>query len=74
MRYQEANKENLASMLNELADHLKVANRSLFDAKDYDLDKYKDLQLLHQVVVEKDRLSAMETQAFVDELAAIRKK
>lgn len=74
MSYGEANKENLALMLNELADYLNVANRALFDAEDYDLDKYNELKLLHQVVVQKGRLSAMETQAFVDELATIRKK
>lgn len=74
MSLDQATQENLSFMLNDLADHLKVANRSLFDPEDYDLDKYSDLKLLHQVVVEKGRLSALETQAFIDELATIRKK
>ena len=74
MSFDEANQENLSLMLNELADHLNVANRGLFDAEDYDLNKYADLKLLHQVIMNKDRLSALETQAFVDELATIRKK
>lgn len=74
MSLNEATQANLATLLNDLADRLKVANRSLFDAEDYDLDKYNDLLLLHQVVEEKGSLSALETQAFVDELASIRKK
>ncbi|MCF3942463.1 DUF1128 domain-containing protein [Oceanobacillus alkalisoli] len=74
MSFDEANQENLSQMLNELADHLNVANRGLFDAEDYDLNKYNDLKLLHQVIMNKEKLSALETQAFVDELATIRKK
>ena len=74
MSLEQATQENLAFMLDELADHLKVANRGLFDPEDYDLNKYSELKLLHQVVVQKGRLSALETQAFIDELANIRKK
>ncbi|MEI3597090.1 MULTISPECIES: DUF1128 family protein [unclassified Oceanobacillus] len=74
MSFDEVSQENLAIMLHELADHLNVANRGLFDAEDYDLDKYDDLKLLHQVIINKGKLSALESQAFVDELAAIRKK
>ncbi|WP_405102251.1 DUF1128 domain-containing protein [Oceanobacillus sp. FSL H7-0719] len=74
MGLDQASAENLSTLLNDLADHLKVANRGLFDPEDYDLNKYSDLRFLHQIVVEKGRLSALETQAFVDELAMIRKK
>lgn len=74
MNFKEENTENLTLMLNELADHLKVANRGLFDAEDYDLDKYDELKTLHRIVIQKGHLSAMESQAFVDELASIRKK
>ena len=74
MDLNQATEANLSFMLNELADYLKVANRGLFDPEDYDLNKYGDLKFLHQIVVEKGRLSTLETQAFVDELATIRKK
>ena len=74
MRFAEPSKENMALMLNELAELLKVANPSLFDAEDYDLAKYDDLKFLHKIVFDKGHLSAIETQAFVDELATIRKK
>lgn len=74
MSLDQATEENLSVMLNQLADKLKVANRGLFDAEDYDINKYSELKLLHEVVVTKGRLSALETQAFVNELATIRKK
>jgi len=74
MDLNQATEANLSFMLNELADYLKVANRGLFDSKYYDLNKYGDLKFLHQIVVEKGRLSTLETQAFIDELATIRKK
>lgn len=74
MSFDEVSQENLAVMLHELAEHLNVANRGLFDAEDYDLNKYEDLKLLHQVIMNKSKLSTMESQAFVDELATIRKK
>ncbi|MHA6251326.1 DUF1128 domain-containing protein [Oceanobacillus sp. CAU 1775] len=74
MSLEQATEENLSIMLNELADHLKVANRGLFDVEDYDIAKYEDLKFIHDIVVQKGRLSALETKAFVDELATIRKK
>lgn len=74
MTLDEATFENLAIILNELAERLSVANRSLFDPEDYDLEKYSDLKFLYQIVIDKGGLSALETQAFVDELASMRKK
>ena len=69
-----ASKETLHYLLAPLADQLNVVNRGLLDAEDYDLDKYEDLKLLYDVVRQKGKLSISETQAFVDELALIRKK
>jgi uncharacterized protein YfkK (UPF0435 family) len=65
--------ENLKTLLNELAKHLKVANRGLLDPEDYDLDKYEDLKFMYDMVVQRGQLSASETQAFIDELRAARK-
>ena len=66
--------ENLTVILNELADCLKVANRGLLDPEDYDLSKYEDLKFMYDMVLQKGQLSASETQAFIDELRAVRKK
>ncbi|MBT2216714.1 DUF1128 family protein [Virgibacillus dakarensis] len=65
--------ENLQAILNELAEMLGVVNRSIMDPEDYDLDKYEDLKFMYDMVKQKGRLSASETQAFIDELRAVRK-
>ncbi|MBM7598627.1 uncharacterized protein YfkK (UPF0435 family) [Virgibacillus halotolerans] len=65
--------ENLKVLLNELATRLKVANRGLLDPEDYNLDKYEDLKFMYDMVVQRGQLSASETQAFIDELRAVRK-
>ncbi|MBC5635931.1 DUF1128 domain-containing protein [Ornithinibacillus sp. BX22] len=64
--------ENLTYLLNELADHLSVVNRSLFDPEDYDLSKYEDIKFMYDMVVKKGNLSALETQAFIEELRKVR--
>ncbi|WP_241558785.1 DUF1128 domain-containing protein [Oceanobacillus halophilus] len=69
-----ATQENLKKLLDELGDRLNVVNRGLLDAEDYDLAKYDDLKMMYDIVVQKGRLSTSETQAFVEELATIRKK
>ncbi|GGB29984.1 hypothetical protein GCM10011409_04140 [Lentibacillus populi] len=65
--------ENLKVILDELAEMLGVVNRSIMDPEDYDLDKFEDLKFMYDMVKQKGRLSASETQAFIDELRAVRK-
>jgi len=68
-----ATEENMKYLLNELAEKLHVVNRSIMDPEDYDLAKYEDLKFMYDVVHKKGQLSAAETQAFIQELATIRK-
>lgn len=65
--------ENMEYMLNKLSSLLGVANRSLMDAKDYDLAKYDDLKYMYEILTKKGSLSPAETQAFISELRAVRK-
>ncbi|WP_152656421.1 DUF1128 domain-containing protein [Oceanobacillus sp. CFH 90083] len=65
--------ENMEYMLQALAEKLKVVNRAIMDVEDYNLEKYEDLKWMYDMVISKGHLSASETQAFVNELAAIRK-
>lgn len=69
----EPTEENLAYLLQEITKKLQVVNPSIMDPEDYDLNKYDQLKLLFDVLHEKGQLSVSETQAFVQELAAIRK-
>ncbi|MFZ3576575.1 DUF1128 domain-containing protein [Virgibacillus sp. DJP39] len=73
MNLEQPSEENLKILLDELADRLKVANRSLLDPEDYDLEKYDELKFMYDMVVQKGHLSASETQAFIDELRSVRK-
>ncbi len=73
MSLEKANEENMKLLLHELAERLNVVNRSIMDPEDYDLNKYEDLKFMYDMVVQKGQLSASETQAFIQELATIRK-
>jgi len=68
-----ASKENMEFILEELTKQLDVANHSLFDPDDYDLNKYNDLKSLFDMVSKTGKLSPMETEAFIAELKKIRK-
>ncbi|WP_026906089.1 DUF1128 domain-containing protein [Paucisalibacillus globulus] len=74
MSLENPTKENLALLLNDLADRLSVVNRSIMDAEDYDLTKYEEIKFLYDMIVQKGKLSVSETQAFIEELSKVRKK
>lgn len=65
--------ENLTYLLEALADHLGVVNRKIMDPGDYDVDKYDDLKLMYDLIIQKGQLSAAEKQAFIEELRSVRK-
>lgn len=73
MSLEKASEKNLKFILDELAERLNVVNRGLFDSEDYNIEKYSDLKLMYDIVVQKQHLTASETQAFIEELATIRK-
>lgn len=73
MGLENANEENMKILLDGLAEQLNIANRSIMDPEDYDLSKYEDLKFMYDMVVRKNQLSAPEKQAFITELATIRK-
>jgi uncharacterized protein YfkK (UPF0435 family) len=66
-------KENLKFILDELSERLSVANRGLMDPEDYNIEKYEDLKFMYDMVLQKGSLSISESQAFVEELRAVRK-
>ncbi|MBR3121612.1 DUF1128 domain-containing protein [Oceanobacillus profundus] len=73
MSLEVASVENMKILLEDLADKLQVVNRTIMDPEDYDLEKYDDLKFMYDMVNQKGRLSASETQAFIEELSLIRK-
>ncbi|MFA1818601.1 DUF1128 domain-containing protein [Virgibacillus oceani] len=73
MNLDQPTEQNLKIILDELADRLEVANRALMDPEDYDLEKYDELKLMYDMIINKGSLSASETQAFIEELRSVRK-
>ena len=73
MDLNEPSRENLSIIINDMADRLQVVNRSIMNPEDYDLQKYDELKSLHDMLQSKGKLSVVETEAFVQELAAYRK-
>ncbi|RWZ60523.1 DUF1128 domain-containing protein [Halobacillus fulvus] len=73
MSLQQANQENLATIINDMADRLQVVNRSIMDPEDYDLNNYEEIKSLHDIIQMKGQLSVSEIQAFVQELGQYRK-
>lgn len=73
MNLNQATKENLEFILDELKARLGVVNHSLFDVEDYDLNKYDDIKFLYEHIVKMGNLSPKETDAFIHELKDVRK-
>ncbi|WP_188454421.1 DUF1128 domain-containing protein [Virgibacillus oceani] len=73
MGLENPSQENLKIILDEMAERLDVVNRTIMDPEDYDLAKYEELKFMYDMIKQKGRLSASETQAFIDELRSVRK-
>jgi len=73
MNLEQPTEHNMKVILDELADRLGVANRSLMDPEDYNIEKYDELKLMYDMIINKGSLSASETQAFIEELRSVRK-
>lgn len=73
MSLDQPSKENLTFILDELKQHLGVANHALFNTEDYDLNKYEDLKFLYNHIKKSGTLSPQQTDAFIQELRSVRK-
>ncbi|WP_102028186.1 DUF1128 domain-containing protein [Salirhabdus sp. Marseille-P4669] len=70
----EATEQNLASIINGLADYLKVINRSILDPEHYQLEHFEEIHGLYNMVKSKGSLSVSEIQAVLEELSKYRAK
>lgn len=64
----------MSFILHELGEKLNVVNRALLDPDDYNLNRYDDLKLLYDIIMQKGSLSISESQAFLEELRLVRKE
>jgi uncharacterized protein YfkK (UPF0435 family) len=69
----EATEQNLALLINGLAENLKVINRAILDPDHYDLSHYEEIKNIYDMVKRKGNLSVPEIHAILDELSRLRK-
>lgn len=73
MNLEQPSEENFKILLDEIAEHLSIVNRSIMDSDDYDLNQYDKLKAMYDMIKRQGNLSVQETQAFLEELRTIRK-
>ncbi|MFP7169096.1 DUF1128 domain-containing protein [Terribacillus sp. 7520-G] len=73
MKLEQASEENLATLINGIADRLVVVNRSIMQPEDYQLANYHEIKELYDHIESKGQLTVSETEAFIQELANYRK-
>lgn len=65
--------ENVAYMIEQIKDKLRMANGDAMQAETFDNSKYEDLQYLYDLVMKRDSFSPSEMNAIVAELGSLRK-
>jgi uncharacterized protein YfkK (UPF0435 family) len=74
MNLQTPSPENLAFLVNEIKNGLKVVNTAIFSPEDFSLDVYEDLLDLYEMIRKKEgRLTMMEIEGVLEELRELRK-
>ncbi|MFU0790919.1 DUF1128 domain-containing protein [Cerasibacillus sp. JNUCC 74] len=73
MNLEQSSEENFKILLDEIAEHLSIVNRTIMDPDDYDLKQYDKLKAMYDMIKRQGNLSVQETQAFLEELRTIRK-
>ncbi|MFC4404610.1 DUF1128 family protein [Gracilibacillus xinjiangensis] len=74
MNSENQTQEKFNQMIEEMGKMLKVVNSSLMDPKDYDFEKYDEIEELYDLLNHKGKLTVAETNAFIDELKKYRKQ
>jgi len=66
--------ENIAYMIEQLKEKLKVLNFSVLKPSHFDDEMYEELKDIYDLVMKKQSFSPSEMQAIVEELGNLRKK
>jgi uncharacterized protein YfkK (UPF0435 family) len=74
MNLENASRENITFILDEIKKKLTMANTSVVHPEAFELDVYEDLLELYHLIVRKERISISEMEAIVSELGTLRKK
>ncbi|TMW74063.1 DUF1128 family protein [Alteribacter natronophilus] len=65
--------EQVNRMLDDIKEKLQIVNAGAIKAKDFDLDKFDDLEEVHAHVMSRNSFSVNEMDAIVSELGQMRK-
>lgn len=73
MNLNDATHENLSWIVNQIKSQLKVVNTSLITPEDFTLEQYPELLEIYRLIEKKQgRLSMMEIEGILEELAQLR--
>lgn len=73
MKLNEATKENLVYIIENMKDKLKMANVDALDPEAFDLAHYEDILFMYNMVEKRDHFTPSEMSALVEELGSFRK-
>ncbi|AYC30826.1 DUF1128 domain-containing protein [Paenisporosarcina cavernae] len=65
--------ENVAYMIDQMKDKLKMVNVDAMKSESFDEQQYEDLVYLYNMVMKRESFSPSEMQAIVAELGSLRK-
>ena len=72
MAHNEKDRDSLARMIEEIKTQLQVVNGAAIKPEHFSLDKYKEIEEVHHMVMGKTNFSVSEMEAIIAELATMR--
>ena len=64
--------ENVAYMIDQIKEKLRMVNVDALKAENFNTSKYEDLQYIHNMVMKRETITPNEMQAIVAELGSLR--
>jgi uncharacterized protein YfkK (UPF0435 family) len=72
MDLSQASKENIAFMIGQVKDKLRVATAASIKAEHFGENRYEDIKEIYEVVMSKQHFSISEIEALCDELKRLK--
>lgn len=72
MSYQNATKENLVRLIENIKQRLRLVNSSLIRPENFTLEHYAEIKEIYEMMEKKQRLTPMEIEGILEELKSLR--
>ncbi|GEL06862.1 DUF1128 domain-containing protein [Salisediminibacterium halotolerans] len=69
-----SDRETLSAMIEDIKGQLQIVNGAAIKPEHFSLEKYKEIEEVHQMVMGKSNFSVSEMEAIIAELATMRDK